>query len=91
TLSQNYYSGYETARDQVDGERHFVGSFDTYDLQVSYSGFKNWRFAVGAKNLLDRDPHLFIPTANAFQYGYDPSVYDPRGRFVYGQVTYSFK
>ena len=69
-----------------------VSSYTTYDLQTTYAPFKSWRFTLGAKNLFDKDP----PYTNAggqvsFQAGYDPQYADPRGRFVYGRVTYAFQ
>jgi iron complex outermembrane receptor protein len=91
TLMQNYYSGYRTGNNQVDGEPHRVGSFTTYDLQGQYTGFKNLTISLGVKNLFDKNPNLVIPTANFFQFGYDPSIYDPRARFYYGRVQYAFK
>ena len=64
-----------------------MNSFTTWDIQGTYNGFKNVQLAIGARNMLDTDPHLFIPTANQFQYGYDPAVYDPRGRVVYASIV----
>jgi iron complex outermembrane receptor protein len=88
---QNYWGRYETAPNQIDGVRHFIGGFETYDLQGEFRGFKWVKLAVGARNVFDRNPPLYIPVANYFQLGYDPSIYDPRGRFVYGRVTFSFR
>ena len=90
TLTNHYITGYETEPNQVDGAPHFVNSFTTWDIQGTYSGFKNVQLVVGVRNLMDTNPHLFIPTSNQFQYGYDPSLYDPRGQVVYGRVVVSF-
>ena len=89
TVIQNYYRGYRTGND-LDGNPHFVGSQATYDLQVSWTGIKNLNIAVGVKNFTNEDPPLFIPASNQFQTGYDVTMYDPRGRFVYGSVSYKF-
>ena len=64
-------------------------AYTTYDLQGTYSQLKAWRFTLGVRNLFDRDP----PYSNAggqtgFQSGYDNQYGDPRGRFIYGRVTY---
>jgi iron complex outermembrane recepter protein len=69
-----------------------VGSYETYDFQGTYSGFKNLQLTLGIKNLFDRDPP-FTNTGGtvSFQAGYDPQYADPRGRFVYARATYSFK
>jgi iron complex outermembrane receptor protein len=90
SLTQNFYDGYETAPRQIDGERNFVKSQSIFDGQVSYTGIKNLRLAVGVKNMFDRDPPKYVPVANQFQAGYDVSLYDPRSRFVYGSINYKF-
>jgi len=90
TLVNNYFTGYQTAPNQDDGLPHFVSSFMTWDLQATWAPTKNVTLAIGAKNLADKDPNLFIPTANFFQYGFDPTVYDPRGRVWYGRATVTF-
>jgi iron complex outermembrane receptor protein len=61
-----------------------------WDLQGSYSGFKNWTLTLGVKNLFDTNPPV-TNQQNTFQLGFDPSYYDPRARFVYGSVRYAFK
>ena len=53
---------------------------------------KNLKLTVGVRNILNRDP----PYSNAggqnfFQAGYDPGYADPRGTFIYGTVTWTFK
>ncbi len=60
-----------------------------WDLQGTYSGFKNLRLTLGVKNLWDTNP----PVTNqqyTFQSGYDPSYYDARARFIYGSVNWKF-
>ena len=90
TLSNNFITGYETAPNQVDGLPHSVPSFMTWDLQGTYSGFNHVQLVVGSRNLFDKKPNLYIPTNGQFQYGYDASIFDPRGRVVYGRVVVSF-
>jgi len=90
SLTHNYYSGYETGWRQFDDERNFVGSQDIFDAQVAFTGLKNARFALGVKNLFDKNPPIFVPVANQFQAGYDISLYDPRARFVYLSASYKF-
>ena len=90
TLAQNYNAGYATNVNQVDGAPHSVSAFATYDAQVEYSALKHVRLALGVRNLFDKDPNLYIPAANFFQYGYDPSLYDPRARFVYAKAVVKF-
>ncbi|MEO6363181.1 MAG: TonB-dependent receptor, partial [Caldimonas sp.] len=69
-----------------------VKSYATYDLQGTYEAFKSWRFSLGVKNLFDTDPpYTNAGGQTAFQAGYDPQYADPRGRFIYGRVTYLFQ
>jgi len=67
-----------------------VGSLSLWDMQGSYTGFRNWKLTLGVKNLFDRDPPL-SNQLTSFIAGFDPSYYDPRARFVYASVTYRFK
>ena len=91
TLANNYITGYHTAPNQEDGTTpHSVPYFMTWDLQGTWSATKNVQFTFGARNLTDKDPNLFIPTANFFQYGYDPTIYDPRGRVLYARAVVTF-
>jgi iron complex outermembrane receptor protein len=96
--SQNYQSGYHDLPPSLDDPTvtpypqhpRDVSNYTTYDFQVAYSGVDHLRLAVGVKNAFNTDP----PYTNAggqsfFQAGYDPGYGDPRGRFVYGNVTYS--
>ena len=53
-------------------------------------GFRNFTLTLGVKNLLDTNPPLTNSNLT-FQSGYDPSYYDPRARFVYGSIKYTFK
>jgi iron complex outermembrane receptor protein len=90
TLINHYITGYQTAPNQVDGLPHFVPWFSTWDIQGTWNGFKYLQLALGLRNMFNKEPNLFIPTANQFQYGYDPSIYDPRGRVFYARAVVSF-
>jgi iron complex outermembrane receptor protein len=89
TLAQNYYAGYRDGND-LNGNEHRVPAQSIYDAQVAWTGIKNLKVALGARNLFDKDPPLFIPTSNQFQAGYDITQYDPRGRVVYVSASYKF-
>ena len=67
-----------------------VTSFSTYDLQGEYSGWKNLSLRLGLKNIFNRQPPAVTTNGTYFQTGYDPTYYDPHGRFVYGSATYKF-
>jgi iron complex outermembrane receptor protein len=90
TLAQTYQNSYTDQNPDLDGNPRTVGSLSLWDLQGSYTGFRNWKLTLGVKNLFDRDPPL-SNQLTSFIAGFDPSYYDPRARFVYGAVTYRFK
>jgi iron complex outermembrane receptor protein len=99
TVSQNFQSGYADIAGNVDPsstEPTFrprrVGMYQTFDGQVSFAGIEHLKIGVGVKNALDKDPpYTNAGGQNFFQSGYDPGYADPRGRFFYGTVSYSFK
>jgi iron complex outermembrane recepter protein len=97
-IAQNYQNGYQdllgTIEDNtVEGfQERRVGTYETYDFQGSYSGFKYVKLTLGVHNIFDRaPPYSNVGGQNYFQAGYDPGYSDPRGRFWYGTVTVTFK
>jgi len=98
SVAQNYQTSYTDQCGNLDtcgpGGTPFrtVKAYEVYDVQGTYTGFKNLRLTIGAKNVFNTDPPFTLTGGNvSFQAGYDPQYADPRGRFVYGRVTYSFK
>ncbi|CAN5161507.1 TonB-dependent receptor [soil metagenome] len=89
TFTQNFTDRYEDGRDLND-QRHFVPGYAIYDLQGRYAFSKDLYFSLGAKNLFNKNPPLYINTVNFFAYGFDPAQYDPLGRFVYAKATFKF-
>ena len=89
TVAQNYTAGYRDAND-LNGDQHNVPGFSTYDAQVAYSGVKNLTLTLGARNLFDKNPPLFIGNGTYFGYGFDPTQYDARARTVYFRANYKF-
>jgi len=90
TIANTYQTSYTDQQTDLDGNLRTVGSLSLWDLQGSYTGFKNLKLTLGVKNLFDENP----PVSNqqsTFIVGFDPSYYDPRARFVYGQVSYRFQ
>ncbi len=87
TIAQNYQAGYHDVQSNASGVDRDVRPYTTYDLQGSYSWGKSWRFVLGVKNLFDTDPP-YTNNGASFQANYDPEYADPRGRFIYGRVTY---
>jgi len=90
TLAYRYQSSYKDLPSNLTGVDRRVGAYELFDLQTTYAGFKGLRLTLGVRNLLDRDP----PYSNqgfSFQSGYDPQYADPRGRFVYAGLSYTFQ
>jgi iron complex outermembrane receptor protein len=93
TLIQNYQVSYTDVAANLapaGTPLRTVGSYEQYDMQAAYTGFKNLRLALGVKNIFDRDPP-YTNLGGAFVAGYDQSYADVRGRFVYGSVNYKFR
>jgi outer membrane receptor protein involved in Fe transport len=94
----NYVGSFEDQPDfDFDGVLDFdehstrnVDSFLTANLQVSYSGIRNTVLTLGADNVLDEDPPFAVGDGDTDLFGYVSSQHDPRGRFVYGRMTYKF-
>jgi len=92
-VTQNYQSSYWDAPpanspDGVTPRR--VGAFSTWDLQGQFTGIKDVTFRLGVRNIGDRKPPRVTTNGTYFQAGYDPTYYDPHGRFVYLSGTYKF-
>ena len=90
TLAQTYQTSYTDQQSNLEGRLITVASLSLWDLQGAYTGIARWKLVLGVKNLFDRDP----PKSNQFGTfiaGSDPSYYDPRARFVYAKVAYTFK
>jgi iron complex outermembrane recepter protein len=85
TLRFNHIGGY---RDDVNnvGITERVGADLTVDAQVEYTGLKNLKLAVGARNLFDDQP----PFSSQFSSGFNITLSSPRGRLIYAKAAYSF-
>lgn len=94
TLAQTYQSGYEDTNyfpvRVVAPMPRSVSSYDIWDLQGRYNGWRNAKLIVGVRNLFDRDPP-FTNQPFTYQVGYDPSYAQPRGRAFYASLTFAFK
>jgi iron complex outermembrane receptor protein len=86
-LAQSYQNGYHDVTSNATGVDRDVKCYVIYDLQGTYEATKSWRITLGAKNLFDTNPP-YTNQGTSFQAGYDPQYADPRGRFIYGRVTY---
>ena len=96
--AQNFQSHYTDIPGTVEDTKvpgfteRTVGAYRTFDFQAAYTGIDHLRMAVGVKNAFNTDPpYTNVGGQNYFQAGYDPGYGDPRGRFIHGTVTYTFK
>ncbi len=89
TLANQYATGYHAGWD-FEGNPTTMPSLSLWDLQVAYTGFKNAVITLGGRNIFDKQPAFYVYSSNQFQVGYDPSQYDPRGRFIYLTGTLKF-
>jgi iron complex outermembrane receptor protein len=92
TLGQSWQKGYHDLPPTGGTPLRRVASYELWDLQLRYRGFKDLELRAGVRNLFDKDP----PYSNAggqtsFQGGYDPAYADPRGRFFYVGLTYRLR
>ena len=90
SIANNYQNAYADLPSTFSGADRTVASYSTVDLQAAWTGIDNLRLAVGARNVGNKvPPYSNVGGQNVFQEGYDPGYVDPRGRFIYGQVTYT--
>lgn len=91
TFVQNWQKSYHDTTSNVTGADRIVGAYETFDVQGTYTGLKHFKFTLGIKNIMDRDPpYTNVGGQAQFPTGFDGSYADPRGRFYYGALTYSF-
>ena len=80
-----YVSGYE------ESNGHEIDPWVVGDLQYKYDfslfDEHNMSVTVGAINITDENPPI---TETGNDYGYDPTVSDPRGRMIYTSLKYAF-
>jgi len=98
TITENFQQGtYDlapTVNPPNGTQQRKIGDYDVWNVTGSYTGFKNWTFSTGIKNIFDRNPPLSIQigtSGSAAQAGYDPTYTDPRGRLYWAGVKYVFK
>ena len=92
TFAQNFQKAYNDEAGDETGAPRRVRDYVTYDFQGTYSMFKSWKFTLGARNIFNTNPpYTNVGGSTVFQGGYDPNYADPRGRFIYGQVTYTLQ
>ncbi|QNM95214.1 TonB-dependent receptor [Chitinimonas koreensis] len=86
TLSHNFIDNWRYTEPTLDTVEH-VPSWNTYDLQANYTLFKKTRLTLGANNVFDKQAPL---NANEGTILYNYTLYDLRGRYVYGSISHQF-
>jgi iron complex outermembrane recepter protein len=89
-LTQSFSSGYIDEKLNAAGNERRVGTYDVWNTQGTYTGFRGTTIALGINNLFDRAP----PFSNQSTFGqvmYDPRYADPRGRVFYAKLTFAFQ
>jgi iron complex outermembrane recepter protein len=91
SLTENFQKRYHDTPSSVTLVPRYVSAYEVVSGQVFFTGLKQFKFALGAKNLFNRAPPYtnYGGSANNFIGGYDVSYGDPLGRFVYVNATYS--
>ncbi len=97
-VSLSYIGEFEDTPDiDFDGSMDFttnksrmVESQYTVDTQLYYNLNDKTKLTFGISNLFDEEPPFAIGDGDGDLYGYIPSMYNPRGRYIYGKVNYRF-
>lgn len=81
----------DTLLNEGIGSNFRTASYSQFNLNFTYTGFKNWTIYGGVNNIFDRSPP-FDPlwVGSIDQTGYDQSLYTYVGRFVQVGATYKF-
>ncbi len=85
TVRLNHIGSYRDDAANV-GLTNRVGVDLTTDVQLEYTGVKNLKLALGAKNLLDKNP----PFSSQFTQGFNISLSNPTGRYIYFRANFKF-
>jgi iron complex outermembrane receptor protein len=90
SIANNYQNSYADLPSTLTMANRDVASYSTVDIQAVWTGIDRLRVAFGILNIGNKiPPYSNVGGQNYFQEGYDPGYVDPRGRFIYGQVTYT--
>jgi outer membrane receptor protein involved in Fe transport len=85
TLNVNFVDSYKDLEDS-DGNKYEIDSWTTYDLTVSYIGFKDLTLTLGAANLFNEE----APLAPSESMGIDNKTHSALGRQAYLKFDYKF-
>jgi iron complex outermembrane receptor protein len=93
SATQNWQKKYHDGNSNITGVGREVSAYDTVDAQINWTGLKQFKFTLGARNIFDKDPPYanYAGNVNNFVGGYDLSYGNPVGRFVYASGTFYLK
>ena len=90
TIEQTYTSGWTEAF--LAGGTHEIPGVSRINMAAKYSGFRHFTIKLGVRNALDHlPPYTDVSSNGSHAAGWANAVADPRGRFWYTVLTYSFK
>ena len=90
TLEQTFVDGFTEAF--LAGGTHEVPSVSRINLSAKYTGIQNLSIKLGVRNALDHlPPYTDVSSNGSHAAGWANAIADPRGRFWYTVVTYTFK
>ncbi len=90
TVEQTYTSGWIEAF--LGGGTHEISGVSRINLAGKFTGFRNLAIKVGVRNVLDDlPPYTDVSSNGSHAAGWANAVADPRGRFWYTIISYSFK
>lgn len=87
TRAAMYDKQQSTAATPVTSTTKIVGNFDTVDLSVVYTGFKNLRLSGSVRNVFDREPPFSNNDTRTLGFS---QMDDIRGRYFTLAANYSF-
>lgn len=87
TVTWNHVDAYGASTSAPPGAPK-VGNWDTFDLSVSYTGFRNLKLTAGGRNILDREPPIDLASGLI---PYDFTQHNPRGAFWFAGASYRFR
>ena len=96
SVANNFSSGYNDQNAAIDTDTglyvdpNHVKAYSLWDLSGAWAATKSLTIRAGVKNFLNASP----PFSNQSYYfisGYDPSYTDPRGRFMFVNLTYTMQ
>ncbi len=88
-LSNSYLSGYTDQHDMAKTDRK-VAAYSLWNMSAAWEATKSLTLRAGVQNLFDKAPP-YSQQAYFFLVGYDPSYTDPRGRYGYVSLRYTFR